>query len=54
MYLGGMPGSRGSFFALTFSPTVVPTECFDEGFLIRNSSSCAPGGATLLKVGLGM
>ncbi len=26
----------------------------DDGFLSRNSSSCAPGGATLLKVGFGM
>ena len=31
-----------------------PDLVFDDGFLSRNSSSCAPGGATLLKVGLGM
>ncbi len=54
MYRGGMPGRRGSCFDFVSSPTVVPMECFDEGFLIRNSNSCAPGGATLLKVGFGM
>ena len=32
----------------------VPIECFDEGFLSRNSISWGPGGDTLLNVGFGM
>src|SRR4051812_32699057 len=42
MYLGGG--------ATSMSPGFV----FDDGFLARNSSSCAPGGATLWNVGFGM
>ena len=45
MYFGGSPR--------TLSPSL--TSCFLAfGFFSLNSSSCAPGGATLLNVGFGM